>query len=67
MVVLTTSKEEEDVLRAYDLAANCYITKPVEFDAVHEGDPDDRGLLADHRGPAPRVRTNGRPSTSGSC
>ena len=32
VVVLTTSKEEEDVLRAYNLAANCYITKPVEFD-----------------------------------
>jgi two-component system, chemotaxis family, response regulator Rcp1 len=32
VVVLTTSKEEEDVLRAYNLAANCYVTKPVEFD-----------------------------------
>jgi len=32
VVVLTTSKEEEDGLRAYNLAANCYVTKPVEFD-----------------------------------
>jgi two-component system, chemotaxis family, response regulator Rcp1 len=32
VVILTTSKEEEDILRAYNLAANCYITKPVEFD-----------------------------------
>jgi chemotaxis family two-component system response regulator Rcp1 len=32
VVVLTTSKEEEDVHRAYNLAANCYVTKPVEFD-----------------------------------
>ena len=32
VVVLTTSKEEEDVLRAYNLAANCYVAKPVEFD-----------------------------------
>jgi two-component system, chemotaxis family, response regulator Rcp1 len=32
VVVLTTSKSEEDVLRAYDLHANCYITKPVDFD-----------------------------------
>lgn len=32
VVILTTSKEEEDVLRAYNLAANCYVTKPVEFD-----------------------------------
>jgi len=29
VVVLTTSKAEEDVLKTYDLHANCYITKPV--------------------------------------
>lgn len=32
VVVLTTSKAEEDVLRSYDLHANAYITKPVDFD-----------------------------------
>ena len=32
VVVLTTSKAEEDILRTYDLHANCYITKPVEFE-----------------------------------
>ena len=32
VVVLTTSKAEEDIIRTYDLHANCYITKPVEFD-----------------------------------
>lgn len=32
VVVLTTSRAEEDVLRAYDLNANCYITKPVSLD-----------------------------------
>lgn len=32
IVVLTTSKAEEDVLRSYDLHANCYITKPVGLD-----------------------------------
>ena len=32
VVILTTSKAEEDVLRAYNLNANCYITKPVDFD-----------------------------------
>jgi chemotaxis family two-component system response regulator Rcp1 len=32
IVVLTTSKAEEDVLKTYDLYANCYIAKPVEFD-----------------------------------
>ena len=31
VVVLTTSRAEEDVLRAYDLHANCYITKPVDL------------------------------------
>lgn len=31
VVVLTTSNAEEDVLRAYNLHANCYITKPVDF------------------------------------
>jgi chemotaxis family two-component system response regulator Rcp1 len=32
VVVLTTSSNEEDILRAYDLHANCYITKPVDLD-----------------------------------
>jgi two-component system, chemotaxis family, response regulator Rcp1 len=32
VVVLTTSRAEQDVLRAYNLNANCYITKPVDFD-----------------------------------
>jgi CheY-like chemotaxis protein len=31
VVVLTTSEAEEDVLRAYDLHANCYIPKPVDL------------------------------------
>jgi chemotaxis family two-component system response regulator Rcp1 len=31
VVVLTTSKSEEDVLKAYGLHANCYVSKPVEF------------------------------------
>ena len=32
VVVLTTSQAEEDILRSYQLHANCYITKPVELD-----------------------------------
>ena len=32
VVVLTTSKSEDDVARAYDLHANCYISKPVDMD-----------------------------------
>ncbi len=32
VVILTTSKAEEDILKSYDLHANSYITKPVDFD-----------------------------------
>ena len=32
VVVLTTSAAEQDILRSYDLHANCYITKPVDLD-----------------------------------
>jgi two-component system response regulator len=36
VVVLTTSKAEEDILRTYDLSAASYITKPVTFAALIE-------------------------------
>jgi chemotaxis family two-component system response regulator Rcp1 len=32
VVVLTTSRAEEDIIRTYDCHANCYITKPVDFE-----------------------------------
>lgn len=32
IIVLTTSDDEADVHRAYGLHANCYLTKPVDFD-----------------------------------
>jgi len=32
VVILTTSKAEEDVLRTYELHANCFISKPVGFE-----------------------------------
>jgi CheY-like chemotaxis protein len=32
VVILTSSKAEEDVLRSYDQQASCYITKPVELE-----------------------------------
>jgi chemotaxis family two-component system response regulator Rcp1 len=32
VVILTTSEAEQDILRSYDLHANCYITKPVDLD-----------------------------------
>ena len=36
VVVLTTSKAEEDVLRSYRLHANAYVTKPVDFERFIE-------------------------------
>jgi DNA-binding NarL/FixJ family response regulator len=30
--VLTTSEADEDILRSYELHANAYVTKPVDFD-----------------------------------
>ncbi|MCG6981975.1 MAG: response regulator [Deltaproteobacteria bacterium] len=32
VVVLTTSDADEDILKSYNLSANCYITKPVDLD-----------------------------------
>ncbi|MCF8034121.1 MAG: response regulator [Desulfarculaceae bacterium] len=32
VVVLTVSEAEEDILKSYDLHANCYITKPLDLD-----------------------------------
>ena len=34
VIIMTTSKAEEDILRAYDLSAASYITKPVTFDGL---------------------------------
>ncbi|HLU40825.1 MAG TPA: response regulator [Microthrixaceae bacterium] len=36
IVVLTTSEAEEDILRSYDLHANAYVTKPVDFERFLE-------------------------------
>jgi len=32
VIILTTSLAENDILRAYDLNANCYVAKPVDLD-----------------------------------
>src|ERR1043165_1098759 len=34
IIILTTSKQEEDIFRSYQLHANSYITKPVTFEAL---------------------------------
>ena len=36
VVVLTVSKAEEDILKSYNLHANCYITKPIDLDQFLE-------------------------------
>jgi CheY-like chemotaxis protein len=36
IVVLTTSKAEEDIIRTYDLGVNSYVTKPVTFKSLVE-------------------------------
>jgi len=36
VVVLTVSKDEQDVLKSYNLHANCYITKPVDLEQFIE-------------------------------
>lgn len=36
VVVLTTSQAEEDIVRSYDLHANAYVSKPVDFDRFLE-------------------------------
>jgi CheY-like chemotaxis protein len=36
VVVLTTSQAEEDIARSYDLHANAYVSKPVDFDCFIE-------------------------------
>jgi CheY-like chemotaxis protein len=32
VVILTTSNSEDDIVKSYDLHANCFVTKPIDFD-----------------------------------
>ena len=46
-VILTTSEAESDILKSYQLQANCYLSKPVQLEDVREPDPERQRLLAD--------------------
>lgn len=35
VVIMTSSQAEEDIARAYDQHANCYVRKPIDFDQFH--------------------------------
>ena len=37
VVILTTSQAEEDLVRAYQPSANCYVRKPVDFEQCADG------------------------------
>lgn len=34
VVILTTSEDENDILKSYELQASCYVTKPMDFDKL---------------------------------
>ncbi|MCI4339165.1 MAG: response regulator [Thermoplasmata archaeon] len=36
VVVMTSSQAEEDIARAYDQHANCYVRKPIDFEQFHK-------------------------------
>jgi CheY-like chemotaxis protein len=61
VVVLTTSEAEEDIVRAYKLHANAYITKPVDFEQfsqiVHQIDEFFIGLVKLPPAPEGRPRS----------
>ena len=53
VVILTSSQDEEDILRSYQLHANCYISKPVRLRRVRQGSQIRRKLLVHDRCSAP--------------
>ena len=58
IVVLTSSREEADIVRSYDLGVNAYVVKPVQFHAFVEAVKILGGFWAVLNEPPPRVHQN---------
>jgi two-component system, chemotaxis family, response regulator Rcp1 len=59
VIVLTTSDREQDVIKAYGAHANCYLTKPLEFEAFIEKIKAIEHFWLMHARLPSRQRTNG--------
>ena len=57
IIILTTSKAEEDIIQTYNLGVNSFICKPVSFDKPGRDRQDGWSLLDRDRGPAARMPT----------
>ncbi len=68
VVILTSSREEADLVRSYELGVNAYVVKPVDFDDFVHAVSDLGGFWAVVNEPppgfAPRTRTPSKPEGS---
>ena len=54
VVILTSSREEQDLITSYDLGVNAYVVKPVDFPDVHRRGQAARHVLGAHQRAPPR-------------
>ena len=57
VVMLTSSREEQDVVRSYELGTNAYVVKPVEFHGFIDAVKDLHTFWILHNEPMPQVAT----------
>ena len=60
VVMLTSSREESDLVRSYELGVNAFVVKPVDFNAFFEAIQDLGMFWAVLNEPPPRVPSDGR-------